>query len=66
MIPDPDESPDRGEHDPTGTTDDAPGEPGPRLGLPPVPRRSVTWLADYVYGTISTLVAIAGLTFEFP
>jgi hypothetical protein len=22
------------------------------------------WLADYVYGTISTLVAIAGLTFE--
>jgi hypothetical protein len=27
-------------------------------------RRSVHWLADYVYGTISTLVAIAGLTFE--
>jgi hypothetical protein len=26
--------------------------------------RSVVWLADYVYGTISTLVAIAGLTFE--
>lgn len=25
---------------------------------------SVHWLADYVYGTISTLVAIAGLTFE--
>lgn len=25
---------------------------------------SVRWLADYVYGTISTLVAIAGLTFE--
>jgi hypothetical protein len=24
----------------------------------------VQWLADYVYGTISTLVAIAGLTFE--
>jgi hypothetical protein len=24
----------------------------------------VHWLADYVYGTISTLVAIAGLTFE--
>jgi hypothetical protein len=24
----------------------------------------VLWLADYVYGTISTLVAIAGLTFE--
>lgn len=26
--------------------------------------RPVRWLADYVYGTISTLVAIAGLTFE--
>ncbi len=25
---------------------------------------AVHWLADYVYGTISTLVAIAGLTFE--
>lgn len=25
---------------------------------------SVRWLADYVYGTISTLVAIAGLTWE--
>ena len=24
----------------------------------------MNWLADYVYGTISTLVAIAGLTFE--
>jgi hypothetical protein len=24
----------------------------------------VHWLADYVYGTIATLVAIAGLTFE--
>jgi hypothetical protein len=24
----------------------------------------VHWLSDYVYGTISTLVAIAGLTFE--
>ena len=30
----------------------------------PRPSRSVHWLADYVYGTISTLVAIAGLTFE--
>lgn len=28
------------------------------------PTRSVHWLADYVYGTISTLVALAGLTFE--
>lgn len=26
--------------------------------------RSVQWLANYVYGTISTLIAIAGLTFE--
>jgi len=26
--------------------------------------RAVHWLADYVYGTIATLVAIAGLTFE--
>jgi len=25
---------------------------------------AVRWLADYVYGTIATLVAIAGLTFE--
>lgn len=25
---------------------------------------SVLWLSDYVYGTIATLVAIAGLTFE--
>jgi hypothetical protein len=43
--------------------------------MPPAPRDeqrgeergangSVQWLADYVYGTISTLVAIAGLTFE--
>jgi hypothetical protein len=29
-----------------------------------MPGRSVRWLSDYVYGTISTLVAIAGLTFE--
>ncbi len=26
--------------------------------------QSVQWLADYVYGTISTLIAVAGLTFE--
>jgi len=25
---------------------------------------TVAWLADYVYGTISTLIAVAGLTFE--
>jgi hypothetical protein len=27
-------------------------------------QRSVLWFADYIYGTISTLVAVAGLTFE--
>ncbi len=26
--------------------------------------QSVHWMADYVYGTIATLVALAGLTFE--
>ncbi len=34
---------------------------------PPYPGEhpaAVHWLADYVYGTIATLVAIAGLTFE--
>jgi hypothetical protein len=30
----------------------------------PSHERSVHWLSSYVYGTISTLVAIAGLTFE--
>jgi len=34
-------------------------EPGP-----PQHPGAVHWLADYVYGTIATLVAIAGLTFE--
>jgi hypothetical protein len=33
----------------------------PRPGEHPA---AVHWLADYVYGTIATLVAIAGLTFE--
>ena len=33
----------------------------PRPGDHPA---AVQWLADYVYGTIATLVAIAGLTFE--
>jgi hypothetical protein len=43
---------------------------GPAGGDPPHDRplshhdQSIEWLADYVYGTISTLVAIAGLTFE--
>ena len=32
--------------------------------LPEEHPAAVHWLADYVYGTIATLVAIAGLTFE--
>ena len=39
-------------------------EPSPSERATPGHQRSVQWLADYVYGTISTLVAIAGLTFE--
>jgi hypothetical protein len=40
-----------------------PGERG--VGIrPPVHPGAVHWLADYVYGTIATLVAIAGLSFE--
>ena len=35
-----------------------------RASQHPGPVGPVHWLADYVYGTISTLVAIAGLTFE--
>jgi hypothetical protein len=35
--------------------------PGP---FEPDNRHSVLWLSDYVYGTITTLVAISGLTFE--
>ena len=31
---------------------------------PRKPAKAVNWLAHYVYGTIATLVAIAGLTFE--
>ncbi len=44
-----------------------PGAPDAPDGLPePIEEEHgpVHWLADYVYGTISTLVAIAGLTFE--
>jgi hypothetical protein len=36
-------------------------EPAGETGSAP---RAVTWLAVYVYGTIATLVAIGGLTFE--
>ncbi|MGP0110892.1 MAG: hypothetical protein ACLPR9_18895 [Acidimicrobiales bacterium] len=38
-----------------------PSAPGPEA---PEHEGAVHWLADYVYGTIATLVAIAGLTFE--
>jgi hypothetical protein len=41
-----------------------PGEPDGEVRSELQHMRSVDWLADYVYGTISTLVAIAGLTFE--
>jgi hypothetical protein len=30
----------------------------------PADQQKVNWFADYIYGSISTLVAIAGLTFE--
>jgi hypothetical protein len=36
----------------------------PEPSQPEEHRAAVHWLADYVYGTIATLVAIAGLTFE--
>jgi hypothetical protein len=42
-------------------------EPTPSSNPLPVPvdhPGAVHWLVDYVYGTIATLVAIAGLTFE--
>ena len=38
-------------------------EPKQLLGVPKHPG-AVHWLADYVYGTIATLVALAGLTFQ--
>ena len=41
------------------TRDPVPGDP-----LPGEHPAAVHWLADYIYGTIATLVAIAGLTFE--
>jgi hypothetical protein len=47
---------------PAGSDDRDPAEDA-SLGTPGH-ERSVHWLSSYVYGTISTLVAIAGLTFE--
>ena len=44
-------------------SDDPPGPVDPAVGERSH-QRSVHWLSSYVYGTISTLVAIAGLTFE--
>jgi hypothetical protein len=44
---------------------EAPGGTGAGTGIRPSAHPgAVHWLADYVYGTIATLVAIAGLTFE--
>ncbi len=44
---------------------DAAGDGSRGAGIhPPEHPGTVHWLADYVYGTIATLVAIAGLTFE--
>jgi hypothetical protein len=51
---------DRSELDGSG---DPAGVHDPTIGTP-IHERSVHWLSSYVYGTISTLVAIAGLTFE--
>lgn len=42
---------------------DPPGPIDPAIGRS-AHQRSIHWLSSYVYGTISTLVAIAGLTFE--
>ena len=39
-------------------------EPGPSEGERPVSRQPGEWFAEYVYGTIATLVVIEGLTFE--
>ncbi len=46
----------------TPPPDDLPSEGS--AGGPDAEGHQVAWLADYVYGTIATLVAIGGLTFE--
>ena len=44
---------------------EAPRDTGADTGIRPSAHPgAVHWLSDYVYGTIATLVAIAGLTFE--
>lgn len=48
----------------TAATGDAATDAGAGVADDSHHDRSVAWLADYVYGTISTLVAIAGLTWE--
>jgi hypothetical protein len=54
-------------HPGTSGTGPDPSAPAADRGAgirPPGHPAAVHWLADYVYGTIATLVAIAGLTFE--
>ena len=50
-----------GSAEPAGADSGKSDRPSP---FEPDRMNEVQWLADYVYGTISTLVAIAGLTFE--
>ena len=48
-----------------GAVPDGPEALGEDTGVRPSAHpAAIHWLADYVYGTIATLVAIAGLTFE--
>jgi hypothetical protein len=48
----------------TNTTDGGPANSDQKTIHPPGHPAAVHWLADYVYGTIATLVALAGLTFQ--
>jgi hypothetical protein len=63
LSPEPGESADPTVSVDPGTSADPLNSSGPSP-FEPERMHAVQWLADYVYGTISTLVAIAGLTFE--
>ncbi len=63
LTPGPGESADPTVSVDPGTAADPLNSSGPSP-FEPERMHAVQWLADYVYGTISTLVAIAGLTFE--